>query len=197
MNVITAITDAPNYDAIKIKQNAAWSCGDYRKIGVTLQITGEDLAEAANVAPGAEVLDVAAGNGNATLAFARRWCDVTSTDYVVELLDGGRQRAEAEDLEVQFEMADVENLPYVDGRYDAVVSTFGAMFAPNQKQAAAEMMRVCRQGGKIAMANWTPNSFIGNFIASSRQGAPARTLHSHLRGVNKRPLLRPKRTVKL
>ncbi|MEM9104119.1 MAG: class I SAM-dependent methyltransferase [Pseudomonadota bacterium] len=158
---MTSVAEAPNYDAIKTKQNAAWSSGDYRKIGVTLQVIGEDLAEAANIAPGAQVLDVAAGNGNATLAFARRWCAVTSTDYVAELLNSGRQRAEAEDLEVVFETADAENLPYDRGRFDAVVSTFGVMFAPNQRQAAAEMIRVCRPGGKIAMANWTPNSFIG------------------------------------
>jgi ubiquinone/menaquinone biosynthesis C-methylase UbiE len=161
MNVMTPVAQTPDYGAIKTKQNAAWSSGDYRKIGVTLQITGEDLAEATNIAPGSRVLDVAAGNGNASLAFARRWCDVTSTDYVAELLDGGRQRARAEHLDVAFQVADVENLPFDDGQHDAVVSTFGAMFAPNQQQAASEMMRVCRRGGKIAMANWTPDSFIG------------------------------------
>lgn len=172
MNVMTPITEVPNYDAIKTKQNAAWSSGDYRKIGVTLQITGEDLAEAADTAPGARVLDVAAGNGNATLAFARRWCAVTSTDYVAELLNSGRQRTEAEDLDVAFEVADVENLPYDDARYDAVVSTFGAMFAPNQKRAAAEMIRVCRPGGKIAMSNWTPDSFIGALFKVMGKYAP-------------------------
>lgn len=172
MNVMTPITESPNYDAIKTKQNAAWSSGDYRKIGVTLQITGEDLAEAANIAPGAQVLDVAAGNGNATLAFARRWCAVTSTDYVAELLNGGRQRAEAEDLDAVFEVADVENLPYDRERFDAVVSTFGVMFAPDQKRAAAEMMRVCRPGGKIAMTNWTPESFIGALFRVLGQHVP-------------------------
>lgn len=161
MNIVAPITETPDYGAIKNKQNAAWSSGDYRKIGVTLQLTGEDLAEAADLTPGSKVLDVAAGNGNATLAFARRWCHVTSTDYVVELLEGGRQRAEAEDLDVTFRVADVENLPFETGQFDAVVSTFGVMFAPDQQCSAYELMRVCRSGGKIAMANWTANSFIG------------------------------------
>ena len=152
----------PDYAAIKSKQNAAWSSGDYARIGVTLQITGEELAEATDPTPGAEVLDVAGGNGNATLAFARRWCRVVSTDYVESLLDGGRARAEAESLDdVNFEKADAENLPFADGRFDVVTSTFGVMFTPNQLKAASEMLRVCRPGGKIAMANWTPESFIG------------------------------------
>ncbi len=164
MNVITPIAQTPDYGVIKTRQNAAWSSGDYRKVGVTLQITGEELAEAANVVPGSKVLDVAAGNGNATIAFARRWCDVTSTDYVADLLEGGRQRADAEDLDVTFRVADAENLPFSDGQFDGVVSTFGVMFAPNQQRSAGELMRVCRRGGKIAMANWTPDSVIGTLF---------------------------------
>jgi ubiquinone/menaquinone biosynthesis C-methylase UbiE len=151
----------PDFDTIKVKQAATWSSGDYARIGVTLQITGEELAEAANPAPGSKVLDVAGGNGNATLAFARRWCDVTSTDYVESLLAGGRKRAEADGLEVQFQTADAENLPFEDNSFDMVVSTFGVMFTPNQQKSADELMRVCKSGGKIAMANWTPESFIG------------------------------------
>ena len=154
-------TAQPNYDAIKAKQNAAWASGDYAKIGTTLQIVGETLAEAMDVRPGAKVLDVAAGNGNATLALARRWCKVTSTDYVDTLLARGRARAEAEGLDVAYQMADAENLPFADGAFDAVVSTFGVMFAPNQAKAVSELLRVCRAGGKIGMANWTPESFIG------------------------------------
>lgn len=161
MNAILTDTPKPDFAVIKSKQNAAWGSGDYAKIGTTLQITGEELAEAVNVRPGGQVLDVAAGNGNATLAFARRWCDVTSTDYVDTLLARGRARAEAEGHDIRFQIADAENLPFADAAFDAVVSTFGVMFTPNQKQAASELVRVCREGGKIGLANWTPESFIG------------------------------------
>jgi SAM-dependent methyltransferase len=166
MNAVTAVsptvtTAAPDYEAIKAKQNAAWSSGDYAKIGTTLQIVGESLAEAMDLRPGARVLDVAAGNGNATLAFARRWCDVTSTDYVDTLLCRGRARAEAEALDVAFQLADAENLPFGDGTFDAAVSTYGVMFTPDQDKAAAELIRVCKPGGKIGLANWTPDGFIG------------------------------------
>ena len=151
----------PDYTAIKAKQNAAWASGDYARIGVTIQITGENLAESMDLPAGATVLDVAAGNGNATLPFARRWCRVTSTDYVEALLARGRARAEVEGLEVEFRIADVERLPFADASFDAVVSTFGVMFAPHQTAAAHEMLRVCRAGGCIGMANWTPEGFIG------------------------------------
>ncbi|WP_322097429.1 class I SAM-dependent methyltransferase [Pelagibius sp. Alg239-R121] len=162
----------PDFGAIKSKQNAAWSSGDYAKIGVTLQITGEELAEAADPAPGSSVLDVAAGNGNATLAFARRWCEVTSTDYVESLLEGGRKRAEADGLDVAFQIADAEDLPFADASFDLVVSTFGVMFTPNQQKSAAEMIRACRSGGKIAMANWTPDSFIGALFKTLGRHVP-------------------------
>lgn len=154
----------PDYTAIKTKQNATWASGDYAVIGATLQIVGETLAEALDVTPRARVLDVAAGNGNATLAFARRWHDVTSTDYVEALLNKGKARAAAEGLKVNYQVADAEALPFQDGTYDAVVSTFGVMFAPNQMQAAREMARVCRKGGKIGMANWTAEGFIGHLF---------------------------------
>ena len=162
MNIETAIT--PDYEAIKSKQNAAWASGNYASIGVTLQIVGEELAEAMDLAPDSRLLDVAAGNGNATLAFARRWCQVTSTDYVDSLLARGRDRAEAEGLDVRFQIADAECLPFEGGEFDAVTSTFGVMFAPNQHQAASEMIRACRPGGKIGMANWTPDGFIGQLF---------------------------------
>lgn len=154
----------PDYAAIKSRQNATWASGDYARIGTTLQMVGERLAEAMDLCPGAKVLDVAAGNGNATLAFARRWCDVTSTDYVGSLLSRGRARAEAEGLPVTFEVADAEQLPFPERAFDAVVSTFGVMFAPNQPTAAAELLRVCRHGGMIGMANWTPEGFIGQIF---------------------------------
>lgn len=154
----------PDYPAIKTRQNAAWSSGNYAVIGTTLQIVGETLAEAMDLVPGAGVLDVAAGNGNATLAFARRWHDVTSTDYVQTLLDAGRSRAMAEGHDVTFQIADAEALPFDEGAFDAVVSTFGVMFAPNQTRSAAEMIRVCRSGGQIGMANWTPGGFVGQLF---------------------------------
>jgi SAM-dependent methyltransferase len=151
----------PDYAAIKAKQNAAWASGDYARIGTTLQIVGENLADAMDLKPGSSVLDVAAGNGNATLAFARRWCEVTSTDYVDALLARGRARAEAEGQNLTFRLADAEQLPFADASFDAVVSTFGVMFTPNQAQAAAELVRACRPGGMIGLANWTPDGFIG------------------------------------
>ena len=160
----TTAPTAPDYAAIKTKQRAAWSSGDYCRIGSTVQLTGELLAEALDAAPGTRVLDVAAGNGNITLAMARRFCDVTSTDYSDVLLERGRQRAEAEGFDVTFRHADAEQLPFDDGAFDVVVSTFGVMFAPDQDTAAAELVRTCRAGGKIGLVNWTPGSFIGELF---------------------------------
>jgi len=158
----TATSQAPvDFSLVKTKQQAAWAAGDYAVIGTTLQIVGESLCEALDLRAGQRVLDVAAGNGNATLAAARRWCDVVSTDYVPALLERARARAGAEGLAVQFEQADAENLQYEDGAFDVVLSTFGVMFTPNQEQAAAELARVCKPGGKIGLANWTPTGFIG------------------------------------
>jgi len=165
-------TATPDYAAIKSKQNAAWSSGDYARIGTTLQIVGELLAEAMDLRPGSSVLDVAAGNGNATLAFARRFMAVTSTDYVDALLARGRARAEAEGQNVVFHLADAEQLPFPDASFDAVVSTFGVMFTPNQAKAAAEMVRVCRSGGMIGMANWTPEGFIGQVFKTLGRHVP-------------------------
>ena len=150
-----------DFSPVKAKQQVAWASGDYAVIGTTLQIVGESLCEALDLRAGQRVLDVAAGNGNATLAAARRWCDVVSTDYVGALLERARARASAEGLAVQFEQADAESLPFPDGAFDVAVSTFGVMFTPNQEKAAAEMARVCKPGGKIGLANWTPPSFIG------------------------------------
>ncbi|HEY6754531.1 MAG TPA: class I SAM-dependent methyltransferase [Pseudolabrys sp.] len=152
---------APDLAAVKAKQKAAWSSGDYAVVGATLQIVGESLCEAMDLRAGQKVLDVAAGNGNVTLAAARRWCDVTSTDYVPALLDRGRARSAAEGWAIDFREADAEALPFKDGSFDAVVSTFGVMFTANHEEAAAELLRVCRAGGKIGMANWTPDGFIG------------------------------------
>jgi SAM-dependent methyltransferase len=155
---------APDFAAIKQRQQATWASGDFAVIGTTLQIVGETLAEAADIRAGEHVLDVAAGNGNATLAAARRFAEVTSTDYVQALLDKGRERARAEGLNVQFQLADAEALPFADGSFDVVLSTFGAMFTPEHSRAAGEMLRVLRSGGRIGMANWTPEGFIGRLF---------------------------------
>jgi SAM-dependent methyltransferase len=162
--VISTPSPAIDLAAVKGKQQIAWSAGDYAVVGTTLQIVGESICEALDLRPGARVLDVAAGNGNATLAAARRWADVTSTDYVPTLLERGRARAGAEGLPVKFEHADAENLQFADASFDVVISTFGVMFTPDQDKAAAEMARVCKPGGKIGLANWTPSSFIGELF---------------------------------
>lgn len=160
----TVSTPSPDFGAIKQRQQATWASGDYATVGTTLQIVGEMLAEAVDIRADERVLDIAAGNGNVTLAAARRFAQVTSTDYVQALLDKGRQRAEAEGLKVRFEVADAETLPYVDASFDAALSTFGVMFAPDHATAASEMLRVVRPGGRIGMANWTPEGFIGQLF---------------------------------
>ena len=162
----------PDLKAIKTRQQGAWSSGDYAIVGTTLQIVGEDLCEALDVRSGQKVLDVAAGNGNVSLAAARRWCDVTSTDYVGALLERGRTRAAAEGLTIAFREADAEALPFKDASYDVVVSTFGVMFTPDQDSAAAEMVRVCKRGGKIGLANWTPEGFIGQLFKTIGKHMP-------------------------
>jgi ubiquinone/menaquinone biosynthesis C-methylase UbiE len=159
-------------EAVKGRQQAAWGSGDYAVIGTTLQIVGEQLAEACDLRTDERVLDVAAGNGNATLAAARRGCIVTSTDYVGSLLDRGAERARAEGLQVAFKVADAEALPFDDASFDVVLSTFGVMFSPDQGRAAAELARVCRPGGRIGMANWTPEGFIGQVFKTLGRHLP-------------------------
>jgi len=154
----------PDYAAIKQRQQATWTAGDYAVVGTTLQIVGERLCEAIDVKAGERVLDVAAGNGNATLAAARRFAQVTSTDYVAALLDRGKERAAAERLPVTFQVADAEALPFADKSFDAALSTFGIMFTPNQDTAAREIARVVRPGGRVGFANWTPEGFIGQLF---------------------------------
>ena len=160
-------TEQPALDlaAIKQRQRAAWASGDYAVVGTTNQIVGESLCEALDLRSGSRVLDVAAGNGNATLAAARRWCEVTCTDYVPSLLDHARMRAEAEGhTNIQFQEADAENLPFADGQFDVVLSTFGVMFTPDQEKAASELLRVCKPGGRIGLANWTQKGFVGRMF---------------------------------
>jgi ubiquinone/menaquinone biosynthesis C-methylase UbiE len=165
-------TTGPDLAAVKTKQQAMWASGDFAVIGTTLQIVGESLCEAIDLRAGERVLDVAAGNGNATLAAARRFADVTSTDYVPALLEGGRRRAEAEGLAVTFEGADAENLPYADASFDVVLSTYGVMFAPDHQRSARELARVCRPGGRIGMANWTPAGFLGDLFRTIAKYVP-------------------------
>ena len=153
-----------DFEAVKSKQQATWSSGDYAVIGTTLQITGESLCEAVDVSAGQRVIDVAAGNGNASLAAARRGCVVTATDYVGALLAGTAARASAEGLDIDCREADAEALPFADGSFDVALSTFGVMFTPNHPQTASELVRVCRAGGKIGLANWTPTGFIGQMF---------------------------------
>ena len=176
MNVQSPLPAATDLATVKGRQQAAWSSGDYAVVGTTLQIVGESLCEAIDLRSGQKVLDVAAGNGNATLAAARRFADVISTDYVGALLERGRERAAADRLAATFREADAEALPFKDGTFDVVLSTFGVMFTPNHEQAASELLRVCRKGGKIGLANWTPDSFIGpKFVARGPIGPVGRS----------------------
>jgi ubiquinone/menaquinone biosynthesis C-methylase UbiE len=162
----------PDLGALKARQRAAWSSGDYAIVGTTLQIVGEELCEAVDVRAGQKVLDVAAGNGNAALAAARRWCDVVASDYVPTLLERARERAAAERLDIEFREADAEALPFPSESFDVVVSTFGVMFTPDQEMAASEMLRVVKSGGKIGLASWTPEGFIGQVFKAIGRHLP-------------------------
>jgi ubiquinone/menaquinone biosynthesis C-methylase UbiE len=179
MQQSASVVSAPNVTGatvdlatIKSRQQTAWGSGDYAIVGTTLQIVGEMLCEAVDLRSTQRVLDVAAGNGNATLAAARRFAEVVSTDYVGSLLERGRERAAADRLPVTFQEADAEALPFPDASFDVVLSTFGVMFTPNQQQAARELARVCRPGGKIGLANWTPESLIGQVFKTIGKYVP-------------------------
>jgi SAM-dependent methyltransferase len=163
---------AVDLNALKARQQAMWASGDFSVIGTTLQIVGESLCEAADLEAGSKVLDVACGNGNAALAAARRFCEVVGLDYVPALLVAGRERAAGERLPVDFVTGDAEALPFHDASFDVALSTYGVMFAPNQEQAARELSRVVRPGGKIALANWTPEGFIGKLLVSVAKRVP-------------------------
>lgn len=145
-------------------QQATWADGDYGRIGITLQITGERLLESMDPLPGETLLDIASGNGNAALAAARRNCRVTATDFVPDLLGQSQARATAEHAHIDYSQVNAQNLPYADSQFDNVCSTFGVMFAPRQPKAAGELLRVCRPGGRIGLANWTPQGFFGRYI---------------------------------
>jgi ubiquinone/menaquinone biosynthesis C-methylase UbiE len=158
--------------AVKARQQAMWASGDFAVIGTTLQIVGESLCEAVDLVAGSQVLDIACGNGNATLAAARRFCKVTGLDYVQALIDRARERAAGDRLAVELVLGDAENLPFADGQFDVALSTYGVMFAPDQERAAAEMARVVRPGGKIGLANWTPEGFIGGLLKTVGKFVP-------------------------
>jgi ubiquinone/menaquinone biosynthesis C-methylase UbiE len=158
-----------------LRQRTAWASGDYAVAGNALQIVSEELCETVNLCQDERVLDVAAGNFHASLAAARRWCDVTATDYASDLSSRSRQRAEASALGVRLVDADAEGLPFADQTFGAVVSAFGAMFAADQERAASEMIRVCRRGRRLGLANWTPGGFIGQLFATVALHAPQAT----------------------
>jgi ubiquinone/menaquinone biosynthesis C-methylase UbiE len=171
-NNVTDQGQAPNLSTIKDRQQKTWTSGDYTRIGNTLVIIGELLCEAVDVHAGDKVLDVATGGGNTAISAARRFCDVTGIDYVPELIEYARKRAEIEGMEITFEVGDAENLPYPDASFDVVLSTLGVMFAPDQEKAAEELLRVCRPGGKIGLANWTPDGFIGSMFRTQGKHVP-------------------------
>jgi len=154
----------PDTSAIKERQQKTWTSGNYAMVGNLLVVMGEQLCDAVDLRAGEKVLDVATGSGNTALSAARRFCETTAIDYVPELIEQAKSRAQAERLEVSFEVGDAESLPYADASFDVVLSTLGVMFAPNQEKAASEMLRVCRPGGKIGLANWTPDGFIGQMF---------------------------------
>ena len=169
---MSTLTQAPDLKAIKGRQQATWSAGDYSRVGNIIPITAELLCEAMDLRAGQRVLDVAAGSGNAALAAARRFADVTATDYVPALLEEARKRAAAEGLPLTIREADAEQLPFPDASFDVVLSTLGAMFAPDHEQTARELLRVCRPGGKIGLVNWTPEGFLGDFFRTMGQHVP-------------------------
>jgi SAM-dependent methyltransferase len=167
---------------VKRGQQAMWASGDYGTIAAQIHLVAERLVDSVDPPAGSAVLDVAGGTGNAAIAAARSNCRVTCTDYVPALLERARERARAERLEIAFEPADAEALPYADAAYDVVLSVFGVMFAPDQPSAAREIARVCRPGGLIGLAAWTPDGFLGDwFRATAAHAAPPAGLASPLR----------------
>src|SRR5262245_41467689 len=181
-NLMTTQSQAPDLTAIKARQQQTWAAGDFAEVATTLTLVSELLCEAVDLHAGARVLDVATGSGNTAIAAARRFCDVLAVDYVPALLERGRERAAAERLAVDFREGDAEALPCPDGAFDAVLSTYGVMFAPNQPQAAAELLRVCRPGGTIGLVHWTSDGFIGEmFRVGGRHVPPPAGLASPMR----------------
>jgi ubiquinone/menaquinone biosynthesis C-methylase UbiE len=170
---MSTIFTAPDLAAIKQRQQKTWATGDYAVIGSTLAVMAETLCEAVDLSAGQRVIDVATGHGNAALAAARRFCEVTGIDYVPALLERGRERAAAERLPVVFVEGDAEDIPFPDASFDVALSTVGVMFAPDQEKVARELLRVIRPGGKIGMANWTPDGFIGQMFKVTGRHMPS------------------------
>jgi ubiquinone/menaquinone biosynthesis C-methylase UbiE len=162
----------PTLTTIKERQQKTWTSGDYARIGNSLVIMGERLSEAVDVRPGQKVRDVATGSGNTAISAARRFSMATGIDYVPELIEQARERAQAEGLDVAFDVGDAENLPYPDASFDVVLSTVGVMFTPDQERAAKELLRVCKPGGKIGLANWVPDGYVGNMLRTVGKHVP-------------------------
>jgi SAM-dependent methyltransferase len=169
---MTIESPAPDLGAIKERQQKIWTSGDYTRIGNPLVIMGELLCETVDVRAGERVLDVATGSGNTAISAARRFCEVSGVDYVPELIEYARKRAEVEGMEISFTVGDAENLPYLDAAFDVVLSTLGVMFAPDQEKTAEELLRVCRVGGRIGLANWMPDGFIGQLFRTLGKHVP-------------------------
>jgi SAM-dependent methyltransferase len=168
----TAKESTPDFEAIKIRQRTMWGSGDYASIASMIHYMSERIAEDVDLSAGQTVLDVATGSGNAAIATARRGACVTGTDYVQSLLDAAQRRSDAESLDVTWQLADAESLPFDDNSFDVVTSVVGVMFAPNQAKAACELARVCKAGGQIAVANWTPEGFIGALLTTVKAFVP-------------------------
>lgn len=166
------MTIAPDLIAVKARQQVTWASGDYGAVAALIHPISELLVTAADLSAGARVLDVATGSGNAAIAAARCGCIVTGVDYVPELLERGKARAAAERLPITFVTGDAERLAYADGSFDAVLSVVGVMFAPDQERAATELVRVCRPGGTVALASWTPQGFIGDLFRTVGRHVP-------------------------
>jgi ubiquinone/menaquinone biosynthesis C-methylase UbiE len=166
------MSDTVDLQAVTQIQQQIWSKGDFAAVGVKIQLAAEDLVETVDVIPGSRVLDVACGAGNGAIAAGRHFTDSVGLDYVPALLERARERAAAERLEIEFVEGDAQALPFEDASFDAVLSIFGAMFAPDQRKTADELLRVCKPGGRLGMANWTPEGIIGRMFKTVSQHAP-------------------------
>jgi SAM-dependent methyltransferase len=161
-----------DYQSITTRQQATWATGDFHELARQLTFVSETLCRAVDPHAGQRVLDVACGSGNVALAAARRYCDVAGIDYVPALVERAKARAAAEAVQVDFRVADAQALPFPDASFDAVLSQFGVMFAPDQEKAAGELLRVCRKGGRIGLVSWMPEGFGGDFFATVARHVP-------------------------